>query len=91
MVANKNDLIRLKDKDGIYRCPVAKSDGVFMPDGNTTLTKKIQGLDEQLETIAFNVLSLGAKGDGVTDDTSVIQNILNNNIGKPVFFQTQLF
>lgn len=51
MVANKNDLCRLIDNDGIYRCPITKSDGVFMPDGNTTLTKKIQGLDEQLETI----------------------------------------
>lgn len=50
-MANKNDLIRLKDNDGVYVCPVSKSDGIFMPDGNTTLTKKITTIDEQLNTI----------------------------------------
>lgn len=50
-MANKNDLIRLKDNDGVYVCPVSKSDGVFMSDGNTTLTKKITTIDEQLNTI----------------------------------------
>lgn len=38
-MANKNDLIRLKDNEGVYRCPVTKSNGVFMSDGNTTLAE----------------------------------------------------
>lgn len=46
-----NGLIKLKDKNGVYGNPMTKSDGVFMPDGNTTLTKKIQGLDEQLDNM----------------------------------------
>lgn len=55
-------------------------------DGEVNVGTNIRKIKSQLDNIALNVLSLGAKGDGVTDDTSVIQNILNNNIGKPVFF-----
>ena len=33
-----------------------------------------------------NVLAFGAKGDGVTDDTAAIQNVLNTYAGKAVVF-----
>src|SRR5699024_5991101 len=39
--------------------------------------ERLDGFDSQLEHIAINIKALGAKGDGVTDDTSVIQEALN--------------
>ena len=55
-MAKKNDLLRLVDNDGIYRTVVTKSDGVFMQDGNTTLTTKMNEVTSQLEQIANEVV-----------------------------------
>lgn len=81
-MANKNDLLRLIDNDGVYRCPITKSDGVFMSDGNTTLTKKMNDVTSQLEQKTdkaetqniqqqVNNLVLGAVGDG--NNAEIIQ------------------
>ena len=79
-MAEKNRLIRLSDSNSTYVCPVTKSDGVFMSDGNTTLETKMNEVTSQLEqnTNYLKVYSInamfppaplkGVKGDGVTDD-----------------------
>lgn len=50
-MAEKNRLIRLSDSNSTYVCPVTKSDGVFMSDGNTTLETKMNEVTSQLEQI----------------------------------------
>ena len=50
-MAEKNRLIRLSDSNSTYVCPITKSDGVFMQDGNTTLTTKMNEVTSQLEHI----------------------------------------
>jgi hypothetical protein len=39
---------------------------------------------QQIDALVVNVLSHGAKGDGVTDDTGAIQNVLNTYAGKAI-------
>lgn len=43
--------VRLKDGNGIVENPVTDSDAVFMPDGTTKLTKKIDDISASLEQI----------------------------------------
>lgn len=80
-MTNKNDLIRLKDNDGVYVCPVSKSDGIFMPDGNTTLTKKITEMDEQLKS----KVSSGDVSSIIKQDSESVK-IGFNGISDTVYF-----
>lgn len=54
-MAEKNRLIRLSDSNSTYVCPVTKSDGVFMSDGNTTLETKMNEVTSQLEQTAKQI------------------------------------
>jgi hypothetical protein len=61
--------------------------------GKANLKTKIDEIDttltshtSQLADIVTNVRSFGAKGDGITDDTTFIQTSLDNGKGKRVHF-----
>lgn len=91
--------VRLKDSNGIVENPITDSDAVFMPDGSTKLTKKIDDINLQLtENInkiknlkSINVLDFGAKGDGVTDNTQIINDLLANNDTKNLYFPNGIY
>lgn len=42
--------VRLKDGNGVVENPITDSDAIFMQDGNTRLTDKINGIDHNLTT-----------------------------------------
>lgn len=59
------------------------SDGIIF----STLRDRLNDTDAHLAEIAINVKIFGAKGDGVTDDTTAIQNAINSlsNGGRILF------
>lgn len=77
-IGTDEDKVRLRGVNGEVQNPVTNSDAVFMTDGVTKLTKKIDDIRSILENkISKNpniidVKDYGAKGDGATDDTPAI-------------------
>jgi hypothetical protein len=67
--------------------------GLNLPEGTdkvdyqTFFTDNYNKIDSSLADIATNVKSFGAKGDGITDDTTAIQNAINSltNGGRILF------
>lgn len=52
--------------------------GIMLDTNNAAdLQDQVNQVNTQLEDIAYNVKSFGAKGDGITDDTVAIQNAIN--------------
>lgn len=72
--------VRLKDGNGIVENPVTDSDAVFMPDGTTKLTKKIDDISASLEQKAQNIKYIYSKikADGITNDMPTLINEINS-------------
>lgn len=67
--------VRLKDDNGTYQNPVTNSDSVFMADGKTKLTKKVDDISTQLEHNAKEIKSLkGNKLEKIDFDYNKILN-----------------
>lgn len=59
----------------------------LLKNGANTIFERSRPQYENVPVLDFvSVKGSGAKGDGITDDTVTLQNILNNNIGKIIFF-----
>lgn len=75
--------VRLKDDNGTYQNPVTNSDSVFMADGKTKLTKKVDDISAQLE---HNTNKL----EGLNNSTELLKiyNAYNNfqNIHPKVLY-----
>lgn len=73
--------VRLKDGNGILENPVTDSDAVFMPDGNTKLTKKIDDISTSLKDIDKIICSIEMyeKLPSDTSDSERATRCLNEN------------
>jgi len=90
--------IRLKDDNGVNQNPITNSDAVFMPDGSTKLTNKIQEISSSLEEKASN----DSLNSNITYTTNVyksadndllnkikyLTDYINNNLVTPYIFTT---
>lgn len=73
-VSEKLDETVFFDED-VDTIEIEKADGVKRLDN---LESSVSGITSQLDTIAINVDSLGAKGDGYSNDTEIINKALEN-------------
>lgn len=89
----------LRDKLGNYIFPETSSEAVYCPDGKTVEDKIIE-VDSQLDKInnkigslTINVKWYGAKGDGINDDTNIIQSVIDkvHLIGGKVYFPIGIY
>lgn len=73
--------VRLKDGNGVLENPVTDSDAVFMPDGNTKLTKKIDDISTSLKDIDKIICSIEMyeKLPSDTSDSERATRCLNEN------------
>lgn len=58
------------------------------------LQTQIDELEDKLKTLSLNVKDFGVVGDGVTDDTQIIQNVINmaiQNGARSVFFPAGIY
>jgi hypothetical protein len=87
-IVNSNNNVRLKDENGIYQSPVTNSDVVFMPDGNTKLTKKIDNIDSQLAdkvntTSIVNDLNVGGVSKVLSaEQGKVLKGLVDSKVDK---------
>jgi hypothetical protein len=77
---------KLKDNIGNYIFPITSSKCVYMADGTTSLDKTLtdiihqpalNAISTQINDMAINVKTFGAKGDGIADDTQAFINMFN--------------
>lgn len=76
--------VRLKDGNGVVENPITDSDAVFMPDGTTKLTKKINDISSSLaqkEKYEVNLYEVGCVPN-VSDCTDVINELIRQ--GKKI-------
>lgn len=65
-------------------------DTIPLKDSNKTYNVMVENENSKIYPY-INVKELGAKGDGVTDDTSAIQETLNNYAGRCIFFPVGVY
>lgn len=78
MIFGKITQLLNKNKEPIF--PVTSALVTYMEDGKTTVQEKIKNLDTNIENLlatGISIKNFGAKCDGITDDTMVIQNIID--------------
>ena len=75
-----------------YKTPIPGFlyDKVPLKDSNKTYNVMVENENSKLYPY-INVKELGAKGDGVADDTSAIQETLNNYAGRCIFFPVGVY
>ena len=91
--SKKQEDLETTFNDLIINAGNSNAEVVAARNGFETLGKRLDGVDSQLDTVTINHLSIsvkdyGAKGDGVTDDITPIQNAINfvsSNGGGVVF------
>lgn len=74
--------VRLKDGNGVVENPITDSDAVFMSDGKTKLTKKMNDVDTQLADMATVNIRQFPRLDSEIDDAPRFQRAFDYLKGK---------